>query len=396
MKKTVVFRSGSLRMGGLERVLIEVLQNINLDKYRVIAMIEDNSGKENIFLKDIPEGIEVYFLKPEEVVERTKYHRNRKKNIFNKIMYNYLMVKERSIALENTQKVLKNIGVVNVFIDFDWGALKYVEKLDVEKKIVWIHNSIPKLLGERRNKIKRFGENLKKYDIIVAICDDMKDEIEKIYPFLEGKVTRLYNPFNFKRIEEMAMEEKMLKKEEKEMLKEDYIVAVSRLDMVQKDYVTLIKSFKILKDRGIKQKLYIVGEGPGRTEIEKLISENNLSGEVKLIGQTKNPYVWIKHSRFFVHSSKYEGLPTVLIEAMICGKIVISSDCPTGPREILNNGKAGVLFTVGNSIELSNKIEELINNRKKQKEYEESLKEQRNKFNSIVVMKEYEKLIDEE
>ena len=395
MKKTVVFRSGSLRMGGLERVLIEVLQNIDRNKYRIIAMIEDNSGEENVFLKDIPDGIEIFFLKPEEVIERIKYYRERKSNIFHKIMYNYLMVKERALALKNTEKILKKIGKVDVFIDFDWGARKYIEKLEVEKKIVWIHTSIPKLLGERKNKIQRFGKNLKKYDTIVAICDDMKKEIGEIYPFLKDKITRIYNPFNFERIEKMASKE-LTSEAERKLLKEEYIVAVSRLDMVQKDYVTLIKSFKILKEKGIKEKLYIVGEGSGRVEIEKLIDENNLSENVKLIGQSKNPYVWMKNSLFFVHSSKYEGFGLVIVEAMICGKIVISSDCPIGPREVLNNGKAGILFTVGDAVELSNKIEELIKSKEKQRKYEIELKEQIEQFNSSIVIKEYEKLIDKE
>ena len=104
----------------------------------------------------------------------------------------------------------------------------------------------------------------------------------------------------------------------------------------------------------------------------------------------------MKNSLFFVHSSKYEGFGLVIVEAMICGKIVISSDCPIGPREVLNNGKAGILFTVGDAVELSNKIEELIKSKEKQRKYEIELKEQIEQFNSSIVIKEYEKLIDKE
>ncbi|MGL4403465.1 MAG: glycosyltransferase, partial [Fusobacteriaceae bacterium] len=160
MKKNIVFRSGSLRMGGLERVLIETLQNIDLDKFHVTLFIEDDSGKDNIFLKDVPEEIKVYFLKPEPLMRKTENHRLKKSNLFHKLMYNYMMEKERRVVIKNTVKYLKELGEIDVLVDYDWGATKYIEKLPVKKSVVWIHNSIPKLLGERKKKIERFGKRL--------------------------------------------------------------------------------------------------------------------------------------------------------------------------------------------------------------------------------------------
>ena len=125
-------------------------------------------------------------------------------------MYNYMMEYERKTVFKNTVKYLSEIGTPDVFIDFDWGATKYVEKLPVKKSIVWIHNSIPKLLGEREGKIKRFGKRLEKYHKVVAICQDMKEEIEKIYPHLQGKVEKIYNPFNFERIEKLSMDDSII------------------------------------------------------------------------------------------------------------------------------------------------------------------------------------------
>lgn len=391
MKKNIVFRSGSLRMGGLERVLIETLQNIDLDKFHVTLFIEDDSGKDNIFLKDVPEGIKVYFLKPEPLMRETESHRLKKSNFFHKLMYNYMMEKERRIVIKNTVKYLKELGNVDVLVDYDWGATKYIEKLPVKKRVVWIHNSIPKLLGERKKKIERFGKRLAKYDRVVAICDEMKDEIERIYPYLKGKVERIYNPFNFGRIEKLGQDDSGLTGEEKELLKEKYCVAVSRLDTVQKDYGTLIKAFKLLEGKAGNLKLFIVGEGPDRREIEEMIAKYNLEDRVRLLGLQKNPYIWMKNSQFFVHSSKYEGLPTVLIEAMILDKLVISSECPTGPREILEEGKSGILYPVGDAEKLAEIIEEA-----------ESSSELKNRgnisrkwdFHSKRVIGEYEKLLD--
>ena len=75
-----------------------------------------------------------------------------------------------------------------------------------------------------------------------------------------------------------------------------------------------------------------------------------------LLGEKKNPFIWMKNSKLFVHSSKFEGFGLVLVEAMILGKVVVSSDCPVGPREILEDGDSGLLFSVGNEMELSEKI----------------------------------------
>lgn len=395
MIKKIVFRSGSLRMGGLERVLVEVLQNMNLNKYQLNLIIEDDSGKENIFLKDIPQGIKVYFLKPEKLMRKTEKYREQKRNIFYKLMYNYMMWYERKIVFKNTLKALKDIGDVDLFIDFDWGATKYIEKLPVKKSVVWIHNSIPKLLGNRNKKIERFGKRLSKYDKVVAICEDMKEEIEKIYPYLKGKVEKVYNPFNFERIEKLGEDISALTSEQKELLKEKYCVAVSRLDTVQKDYETLLKAFQNCRDRVEDLKLFIVGDGPDRQEIENMVEKYNLQGRVRLLGLQKNPYIWMKNSQFFVHSSKYEGLPTVLIEAMILDKAIISSDCPTGPREILESGKSGILYPVGDYESLAKEMENLINSREKREDILKNTGIRKKDFHSRKVIGEYEKIIDE-
>ncbi|MGL5356523.1 MAG: glycosyltransferase [Cetobacterium sp.] len=396
--KNLVVRSGSLRMGGLERVLIEMLQNLDRTKYNIFLIIEDNSGDENVFLSEVPSWINVYFLKPEELIKKTHYHRERKKNICNKVMYNYLMMKEHSFVKKRTVEVLKEIelkyGEIDVFLDYDWGARRYVEQLKARKKLVWIHNSVPQLL-KKKSKIARFGKNLMKYDKVVAICDDMKKELEEIYPYLVGKVARVYNPFNFKRILDLSVDMSDLSKEDKKLLEDDYIVAVSRLDTVQKDYSTLIKGYKLALEKGIKEKLYIVGDGPDRKEIEELIVENGLEENIRLLGKRKNPYIWMKNSKLFVHSSKYEGLPTVLIEAMICEKVVVSSNCPTGPYEILKSGEVGGLFEVGDFKELSSILKTLLMNPVQIKRYNEIIEKRVLEFKSDFVIKEYEEIIDE-
>jgi len=396
--KNLIIRSGSLRMGGLERVLIEMLQNISKEKYNIYLIIEDNSGKNNIFLDQVPKEIPIHFLKTEGLISKTDYHRKRKKSLYNKIMYNLCMMKEHKIVLDETKKVInemeKEFGKVDVFLDYDWGARRYINKLEIGRSIIWIHSSIPKLL-RKESKIKRFGKYLNKYDTVVTICDEMKKETENIYPYLIGKVKRAYNPFNFQRILKLSEDMSSLTQIEKKLISDDYIVAVSRLDLVSKDYKTLILGYKEAYKKGIKEKLYIVGDGTDRDKIQDIINTVGLENQIKLLGLKINPYIWMKNSHLFVHSSKFEGLAVVLIEAMICGKVAISSKCPVGPSEVLKYGKVGMLFEVGDYKKLGEELYLLLTDDDKRKQYEEKLKDRIVEFRSDTVITEYEKIIDE-
>ena len=306
------------------------------------------------------------------------------------------MSTEHSFVVNKTKDVLKEIekkyGKVDVFLDYDWGARRYVEKLKAKRKIVWIHNSVPTLL-KKESKIIRFGKNLAKYDTVVAICDDMKAELEDIYPYLKGKVKRVYNPFNFKRILDLSNDMSQLNEQQKELIEDNYIIAVSRLDTVQKDYATLIKGYRLAVENGIKEKLYIVGDGPDRKEIENIIKENNLEKNEVLIGKTTNPYVWMKNSKLFVHSSKYEGFGLVIVEAAILGKAIISSDCKVGPKEILGDGKYGKVFSVGDFNELSMSVMELLSSQEIRIQYEEAAKKRAKDFEAEKIMEDYDRII---
>lgn len=392
----LVIRSGSLRMGGIERVLIEVLQNLDRKKYNISLLIEDDSGKDNIFLKDVPQDIDLYFLKLEELIRETENYINKKKNLFYKLMYELNMRKERKITLKNTlihlEEIRKKYGEIDVFLDYDWGARRYIKKIDAKKKIIWIHSSISNLL-KKKSKIIRFGKNINNYDKVVTICDEMKDEAKKLYPYLEKKLCRCYNPFNFDRIIKLSEDYSELSEDQKKLMKDDYIVAVSRIDFNSKDYYTLVKGYKKSLEKGIKEKLYIIGDGSDFNNLKEIIKKENLEEKVKLIGKMKNPYVWIKNSKFFVQSSKFEGLPTVIIEAMICGKVVLSSDCPTGPKEILRKNSCGILFKMKDENDLSEKLEKLLLNQNLMEEYKNRIIERIDEFKVDNVMKEYDKVI---
>lgn len=386
MKKKVLFYNGSLRMGGIERVLVEVLQNLDRSNLDIDLVIEDGIRSLNVFEKDIPKDIKLYYLKPEEIIKKTDFYRQNRKNPFYKIMYNLMMAYEGYVKKENLKKIVKDKHY-DVVIDFDMGLSKQIDLINAKKKIAWVHSSIEKWYV-KDSRIKRLGERLKKYDKIVTICDAMKESTEKLYPFLKNKMIRIYNPFNFERIIEHSKEK--VDKNLKEYYEKDFIVSVMRLTENSKDFNTLISGFKLAKEKGIKEKLYILGDGSDREKIEEKIKKEGMEREIILLGNVKNPYPWIKKAKILVHSSRFEGLPTVLLEGLILDKIVISSDCPTGPREILENGEIGYLYNVRDYKKLG---ELIVQNLENSDINLDLIRERILKYSKDVVIKEYEKII---
>jgi glycosyltransferase involved in cell wall biosynthesis len=136
------------------------------------------------------------------------------------------------------------------------------------------------------------------------------------------------------------------------------ILGIGKLEP-QKDFPNLIHAFA--KVRQVQHaRLVILGWGPDRSELQALAEELGVEADVDLLGYVQNPYAYIARSTVFVLSSAWEGLPTVLIEAMALGKPVVSTDCESGPSEILADGKYGFLTPVGDSEALASAILEVL------------------------------------
>lgn len=166
------------------------------------------------------------------------------------------------------------------------------------------------------------------------------------------------------------------------------IVSIGRL-VFQKDHLTLLKALNKIKNK-INFKLVIIGEGPEKNSLLNFINENNLSKKIKVIKFQKNPYSLINKSDLFILTSRYEGLPNVLLEAAVLKKFIISTKCPTGPLEILSNGRYGLLFNVGDYESLAKQIIKFCNIPKmKKKEVSEKLYNSLYKYDSKNNLEKY-------
>ena len=179
----------------------------------------------------------------------------------------------------------------------------------------------------------------KSADAVAAVSEGAARDLEKQLRMPLESVHVLYNPVVDEFLQQKCQE--TLSHAWAEEPKQPLIVGMGRLT-AQKDFGTLIRAFARLANPSASR-LVILGEGEERPALEALVQQLKLEGQVLLPGFVENPYAWLSKARLFVLSSRWEALPTVLIEALACGVPVVATDCPSGPAEILENGRWGSL-----------------------------------------------------
>ena len=348
----VLVLHGHLSMGGEERVLLNVLKNLVELNYDVDLLITWNHKENNLFENEIPKKINYEFL-------FDNY------NGKSKIIKEIYRLRAKLTYLKKVEKIIKE-KKYDIVIDYSSNLLKY-NNLDIKVPIfAWIHFSLT--FGEQLNtdKIEKYKKQYKKYEKILAICDTMRDEFVKILGMDEKKVELVYNPIDLETIRKKA---ENIDKKYEDYLKKDYFLQVSRLTE-QKQPEHLVDIYYKLKQQGIKEKLYFIGNGEKIELIKQKIREYNLENDVVLLGQIENPYPFFKNAKLFVHTAKYEGLPTVLLESLTLGTPVVSYDCPTGPKDILGkNSEYGKLIPLNDKDTFVKEVYELMKNDEKYENY---------------------------
>ena len=178
---------------------------------------------------------------------------------------------------------------------------------------------------------------------VIAVSQGVAEDLERLIGPGRARVLVIPNPVVTSEIPELAAV-----MPDHRWANDPYIgviLAAGRL-APQKDFPTLIRAFAALGDRP-DLRLVILGEGPERPALTALVRDLGLGGRVDLPGFVDNIFAYMARARVFVLSSAWEGLPGVLIQAMACGTPVVSTDCPSGPREVLEHGRLGALVPVG-------------------------------------------------
>ena len=328
-QKKILIRIGSLRHGGAEKVLVTFLKNLPKDKYEIDLLLNLYSGK---YLSEVPDWINVIYLNKGEMITTNRIQDLPEKAF--RVLYQKV--------LKKFPKLLYRTKLKNKIYDIEFAAIHGMRDeilnspLKSSKKIVWIHNDLSEVKGYSEDEIKKFFG----FDKILVISEKIKalfqnlaqNEAEKY------KIERIYNPLDT---------DEILSKAEKAVKNYHFDTTVPTFISVgtvfpQKGFDRLLKVHKKLLDEGLKHKILIVGDGYDFDNIKALKHSLNIDETATMLGFTDNPYPYFKNADFYILSSRYEGFPTVLFEAITLKKKIIATNV-SGVIEMLNDGKYGII-----------------------------------------------------
>jgi glycosyltransferase involved in cell wall biosynthesis len=252
----------------------------------------------------------------------------------------------RYLRSERPEAMLSVFGFLNVVAIPAWRLSRVKTRMFVCEQ-----NTVSMEAGNASSWGTRVTPRLMRYlyprsNGVVVVSEGVRDDMVQLTNIPREHVTVIYNP---------SVVGTEIQQKANEPLDHPWfapgqppvLVAVGRLQQ-QKDYPMLLQAFAQVR-RSLPARLLILGEGKERPMLEALIRELDLEDDVGLPGFVMNPYAYMARASLFVLSSRWEGLPTVLIEALCCGTPAVSTDCPSGPREILRKGKYGTLTPVGDA-----------------------------------------------
>lgn len=337
--KKVLFVIPNLGKGGAERACANILDKLDRNKFDLYCIFYDNNHVYNI-----KENVKTYTL-------NLSGTQNRLKKIIRSL---HRMIKiSQIIKKENPNSIVSFMNTVNL-------STIISKILSASKaKIIISEQNTPSVQqkGLLGFITKLFMKIIyKKADIIVAVSRGVKNDLMKNFGIKENKIAVIYNPIDIDKIRKLSKEEIT----ECEWFNEPIPIIINVASLTEKKgHKYLLRAFKIARER-IRCRLVILGEGPKEKELKELTKNLGISEDVKFLGFQKNPFKFMAKSTVFVLSSIFEGFPNVLIEAMACGIPVISTDCPSGPNEIIKDGTNGFLVPVKDEKTLAEKIIHLI------------------------------------
>jgi len=227
-------------------------------------------------------------------------------------------------------------------------------------------------------------------DKIIAVSEGIRDNLVEEFSVSAEKIEIIHNPMDLKLITELM---DMSPKHRFFEGRAPIVMAAGRL-VAQKRFDILIEAFGMVLSE-MDARLIILGDGPEKGSLEKLAKDRGITDKVSFAGFQLNPYIFLSKATVFVLSSGYEGLPMVLLEAMACGAPVISSDCRSGPNEILDGGRCGLLVPVGDVKALSEAIVGLLKDKESREKLSRLGRERAADFSVDTIIKQYERVIYE-
>ncbi|MCH5172287.1 MAG: glycosyltransferase [Erysipelotrichales bacterium] len=363
VKKKIFFVIETLGVGGAERSLLNLLQSLDYSKFEVSLQLFNLNG---ILVSQIP--TQVVILPLPDIINLLNKNPKRIVNhpliLLKKFVYSLLV---RFFRISHAGKAVlywslfesalkKNTQFYDIAIGYSQGIPTFyvIDKIRATKKFVWV-NVDYKISGITKIYQSKY---YKKATGIVTVSPFVKNFFSlTIFPDLYGKMKVIRDLIIPENIEKMASlpSDTCLKKDK------IVIMTAGRLNKPQKGYDLAIEAAKILYDRGMKFRWYVVGEGPFRFEMENLIREYGLEENFILLGATSNPYAYMGQCDLYVQPSRHEGFGLTIAEALILNKPVICTNFEGCTMQMIH--KKNGLITSFNPEDIAKAIELLINDK---------------------------------
>ena len=294
--KNIIFFAYDLNVGGIESALVNLLNHIDYNKYKVTLVLEHKRGD---FLSSINSNVDVY-----------EYKLSESKNIVYRKLYNFS--KRMIWSFKNKNKY-----------DFSCCYATYslmgskLAKIASKNSCIYIHSNYRNVY-DIEGCYKFFNQrDISLFKHIIFVSNESRISFNEIYPELENKTITINNFIDKNKITYLSNE-----KIENEKHASTLFTFVGRLDEKSKKITRLLSLMKELKDLDIE--LWMIGDGPDRKMYEDIIAKDNLTN-VSLLGKKTNPYPYMKKADYIILTSEYEGFPVVYLESIILNKNIITT-----------------------------------------------------------------------
>lgn len=347
----------SLRGGGAERVMVILANGLAARGHKVDLVLAKAEGP---YLTDVLEAVRIIDLAAPRVLRG-------------------LLPLMRYLRQERPDVMLSALNYANIVAILARKLARVRMRLVVSERSSLKRTPIG-LAGRGTRLLMRFLYPLA--DGVICISKGIERDMQRLIGVSANKTVTIYNPVEIERI--LAMKNAPLDHPWFAISAEPLILAAGRLTAV-KDYPTLIRAFAHLRAKR-HARLVILGQGEDEVALKALASELGIAADTKFIGFHSNPFAWMARCDLYVMSSASEGFGNVLAEAMVCGAKIVSTDCPSGPTEILEDGRWGRLVPVGDSTQLASAMAEALDD-----PYPPNVKERAEAFQSGKIIELYEK-----
>jgi glycosyltransferase involved in cell wall biosynthesis len=306
-RKRLLFTLGNLEGGGAERVVINLLRHLDRSKFELHLAVVHYFGN---FIDSVPEDIVVHDLKAVRV--RRSFpalirllHRLKPDVLFSSLGYlNLAIIFLKPFIPRKTKIIIRETSIVT----------NNLKDIPYSRLWKWFYRTF-----------------YNRPDAIICSCDSMIEDLAVHFRVKSNKMIRIFNPVDIEAI-------KLLSNEGRSPFQSHgpgpHIVAIGRLSH-EKGFDRLIQEIPFLLEKKPNARLWILGHGKLEKDLKELIKKLNLENVVLLTGFQQNPFLWLNHADLFVLSSRFEGLPNTLLEALACGCPVVALNHPGGTREVL-------------------------------------------------------------